>query len=122
MIFVEDLKLEKMTKSAKGTLQQPGKRVKQKANLNRVILDKGLGVFSNLLEYKQLWSGGTLQKVPPQYTSQRCHKCSHTTENNRKSQAVFVCEKCSHRDHADWNAAKNIFRAGLVRQKVAIAA
>jgi putative transposase len=34
---VEDLKIKNMIKSAKGTSETPGKMVKQKAGLNRVI-------------------------------------------------------------------------------------
>ena len=29
-------------------------------------------------------------------------------KSNRKSQAIFVCGKCGHKDNADCNAAKNI--------------
>ena len=47
------------------------------------------------------------RSVPPQYTSQRCHACSHTERGNRSGE-VFLCLKCGHGDNADINAAKNI--------------
>ena len=31
--------------------------------------------------------------------------CEHTHPNNRKQQALFVCERCGHTDNADRNAA-----------------
>ena len=40
-VYVEDLKTRNMTKSAKGTLENPGKNVKQKSGLNRAILRTG---------------------------------------------------------------------------------
>ena len=34
---MEDLKLKNMTKSAKGTVEEPGKNVRQKTGLNRSL-------------------------------------------------------------------------------------
>lgn len=121
VIYVEDLKLANMTKSAKGTIEKPGKMVKQKAGLNRVILDKSLGNLSNLLTYKQKWSGGQIGKVPPLNTSLTCHECDYCSKKNRRNQAEFACESCGHETNADLNAAKNILRAGQALHKVAFA-
>ena len=43
VVVFEDLHLSVMTRSAKGTVDNPGKNVKQKAGFNRVMLDKSLG-------------------------------------------------------------------------------
>ena len=112
-VVVEDLRVKNMTASAKGTLEAPGKNVKAKAGLNRVILDKGFGEIRRQLEYKCRWYGSELVAVNPAYTSQRCHECGHTEAGNRPSQAVFRCLKCGHKANADVNAAKNILKAGL---------
>ncbi len=112
-VVVEDLRVKNMTASAKGTLEAPGKNVKAKAGLNRVILDKGFGEIRRQLEYKCRWYGSELVAVNPAYTSQRCHECGHTEAGNRPSQAVFRCLKCGHEANADVNAAKNILKAGL---------
>ena len=40
-VYVEDLKAKNMTTSAKGTVENPGKNVKQKSGLNRSILRTG---------------------------------------------------------------------------------
>jgi putative transposase len=112
-VCMEDLRIVNMTASAKGTIEDPGKNVRQKAGLNKSILDQGWGELQRQLEYKQLWSGGMFVPVPPQYTSQRCSVCGHTEAGNRPSQAVFRCLACGYTGDADVNAAKNILSDGL---------
>ncbi len=51
-VVLEDLKVRNMTASAKGTIAQPGRRVRQKAGLNRAILAQGWGGFETVLAYK----------------------------------------------------------------------
>ena len=91
VVVLEDLKVKNMTASAKGTLVAPGRMVKQKAGLNRAILDQGWGEFARQLEYKQSWQGGWVLYVNPAYTSQRCSQCGHVAAENRKSQEQFCC-------------------------------
>jgi putative transposase len=107
-VVVEKLNVKSMTRSAKGSVDAPGTNVRQKAGLNRSILDAGWGAFVGMLRYKLAWSGGRLVEVPAAYTSQRCSVCGHADASNRPSQAVFLCVSCGHSDHADTNAAKNI--------------
>lgn len=47
LVVFEHLHLPAMTRSARGTVENPGKRVAQKAGLNRAILDKALGTDSS---------------------------------------------------------------------------
>ena len=42
----EGLKIKNMTKSAKGTVENPGKNVKAKSGLNRVLLSTGSEFFT----------------------------------------------------------------------------
>lgn len=112
-VFVEDLQVRNMSKSASGTLEKPGRNVKAKSGLNRSILDQGWGEFIRQLDYKLNWLGGQLIKIAPQYTSQRCSKCGHISKENRKTQARFRCMACSFETNADHNAALNILAAGL---------
>ena len=104
--------MQNMTASAAGTADAPGCRVRQKAGLNRSILDQGWGEFGRHLEYKLPWRGGQLIKVPAAYTSQTCSACGHVHADNRRDEQ-FRCLACGHTDHADVNAAKNILAAGL---------
>ena len=112
VIAIEDLKVRVMTASARGTRERPGKRVKQKAGLNRAMLDASWREFARQLAYKLEDRGGALVRVPAPYTSQRCHTCGHVDARNRPTQARFACVACGHTAHADVNAACNILAAG----------
>ena len=112
MIVIEDLQVRNMSKSTKGTSEKHGKRVKSKSGLNKSILDQGWSEFRRQLEYKQVWRGGWVVAVPPQYTSQRCSCCGHVSRDNRTTQAKFECVECGHSENADVNASRNILAAG----------
>ena len=115
MVVVEDLQVKNMSRSASGTVEQPGRNVRAKAGLNRSILDQGWAEFLRQLEYKMLWAGGRFLAVPPENTSRTCPSCGHISRDNRKSQAAFACVKCGFADHADLVGAINILRAGYAR-------
>lgn len=104
LIRVEDLHIPNMTRSAKGSVEVPGRNVRQKAGLNRSIAASGWGLLVERLEYK---APGRIERVPAAYTSMICNACGHCEKRNRKSQA-FLCLACGHADHADINAARNI--------------
>ena len=112
MIVVEALKIANMSKSAKGTLENPGSNVKAKSGLNKSILDQGWGEFRRQLEYKLGWLGGLFLSVAPHHTSQKCHRCGYTAKENRQNQETFHCQACGSEMNADVNAAKNILAAG----------
>jgi putative transposase len=99
-----------MTGSAKGTMDAPGTYVRQKAGLNRAILDQGWHGFETVLAYKLEERGGHLCKVDPRHTSQTCSACGAVDREGRESQASFHCLTCGFRAHADHNAAINILR------------
>lgn len=93
VVVVEDLKTKNMLQIGGG--------------LARNIGDSGWGMFSRFLEYKLQWSGGSLHKVNPAYTSQTCIKCNHVDRNSRCGDR-FKCTECGNQEHADLNAAKVI--------------
>jgi putative transposase len=105
VIRVEDLRITSMTRSARGTLAQPGRNVRQKAGLNRAILAAGWGLLVRRLEDK---APGRVEKIHPAYTSQRCSACGHVAADSRESQALFRCTACGYTGNADVNAASNI--------------
>ncbi|WP_072572665.1 RNA-guided endonuclease TnpB family protein [Granulibacter bethesdensis] len=109
-VVVEALQVRNMSASAKGTAEEPGRNVRQKAGLNRSILDQGWRMFRTFLGYKLADRGGKLVEVPAAYTSQTCSVCGVTDPASRVSQARFVCATCGHTENADINAAKNILR------------
>jgi putative transposase len=113
IVVMEDLVVANMVRSAAGTIDEPGVNVAAKSALNRRIQDQNWGTLRQQNAYKSVWNGGLLRLVPPQYTSQDCNACGHRAEENRPTQALFLCVKCGHTDNADTNAAKNILqRAG----------
>ncbi len=115
VVVAEDLRVKAMTASAHGTMESPGRHVRQKAALNKAILDQGWGELVRQLGYKLRWWGGELVLVPAGYTSQCCSRCGHIAAENRRSQVLFSCVACGHRANADENAAENIRRVGQTR-------
>jgi len=107
-VVIERLRTSNMTKSAKGTVEQPGNNVGQKRGLNRAILNVGWHQIESMLAYKAF----QLIKVNPAYSSQTCAPCGHVDSKSRKNQASFVCTRCGHRDNADRNAAVVILQRG----------
>jgi putative transposase len=105
LIRVEDLKITNMTRSAKGTRENPGRNVRQKAGLNRGILGAGWGLLVRRLQEK---APGRVEKIKPHYTSQRCSACGRVDRGSRESQAVFRCTACGFAANADVNAAISI--------------
>jgi putative transposase len=101
-----------MSASAAGTINAPGVNVRAKSGLNKSILDQGWSEFRRQLEYKMAWKGGKLVSVPPQYTSQTCPCCAHTSKENRKTQAKFECVDCGFEENADLVGAINILERG----------
>jgi transposase len=105
LIRVEDLRIAQLTRSAKGTVDEPGRAVAQKSGLNRGILANGWGLLVRRLEQK---APDRVERVNPAYTSQTCSRCGIVDRRARESQAVFRCRSCDHTANADVNAACNI--------------
>ncbi|AGH37543.1 transposase [Bibersteinia trehalosi USDA-ARS-USMARC-188] len=112
MIYVEDLQVANMSKSAKGTVEEQGKNVKQKSGLNRAILDQSWFEFRRQLDYKTQWRGGFLVAVLPQNTSRTCPCCGHTAKENRETQVHFECVECGYAKNADVVGAINVLERG----------
>jgi transposase len=105
LIRVENLHIQGMTRSAKGTRTNPGQNVRAKARLNREILRSGWGLLVRRLKDK---APGRVEKIDPAYTSQRCWACGQVDPKSRESRAVFRCTACGYACNADVNAARNI--------------
>jgi putative transposase len=117
-IAMEALTLRNMTRSAKGTIDEPGSSVAAKAGLNRAMLDTGFGLLRQLIAQKAEWAARAIVVVDPRHTSQTCFVCKHVAPQSRDG-TRFVCVRCGHVDHADVNAARNIlFKAELRPQSV----
>jgi putative transposase len=116
VIVLENLKIRNMSRSAKGTLESPGKNVKAKSGLNRSILNSGMGMLRSMLIYKGNWQNREVILVDPKYTSQTCFSCGSVDLKSRNKES-FVCTSCGHEAHADTNAAKNILEKGILHRR-----
>ena len=74
-IVMEDFDIPAMTRSGRGTLENPGTNVALRTWLNRSILEQGWGMIQMQLAYKAEWAGRRLAKVSPQFISQDCSSC-----------------------------------------------
>jgi putative transposase len=113
LVAIEDLNTRAMTRSAKGSPQQSGRRVAQKRGMNRAILDRGWAQVERQLEYKTVRHGAQLVRVPARNTSITCACCNIVDHRSRESQARFRCRHCGHSEHADINAARVILARAL---------
>nr|WP_225311633.1 RNA-guided endonuclease TnpB family protein [Microbispora cellulosiformans] len=112
VVVVEDLPIMNMVRSATGTVERPGRNVRQKAGLNRAITGQAWGRTVTLLEYKTRDRGGLVVKVPAPGTSQTCHRCGHRDPAARNGiRYACVNSACGWAGHADTNAAINIRNA-----------
>jgi putative transposase len=77
LIGTETLTVRNLTRSSRGTVEAPGRKVAQKAGLNRSILDTAPTTFLNMLRYKAEEAGtefleAETRRLKP---SQRCPDC-----------------------------------------------
>jgi putative transposase len=114
VVKVEKLRVQNMSASAKGTVENPGTNVRAKSGLNRSILDQGWSAFATMLNYKLVERGGQLLEVDPAHTSQTCSEFGIIDSASRKSQSQFVCVDCGYEANADRNAARNILQARTI--------
>src|SRR6516165_9327342 len=111
-IAVEDLKVKTMTTSAKGTVEHPGKNVRQKAGLNREILEVSPGMMISMLRYKAERASGRFAVVYARNTSQECSQCGRTVQKDL-SVRIHRCAHCKMEVHRDVNAARNVLKRAV---------
>ncbi len=107
LIATEKLAVKNLTRSAKGTIEAPGKNVRQKAGLNRRILDTSPANFLDKLKYKIEEAGGMWIEVPTQKVkpSQTCPACGHQ-EKKQLSDRMHRCKRCGYTEDRDRAAAR----------------
>ena len=119
VIVFEDLRTQSMTRRPKPKQNSDTKKfeknhARQKAGLNKAILNIGWHKLEVYTKYKAHRAGKAFFKVPAHHTSQECAACGHIHPENRQTQEKFVCLSCGNEDNADRNAS-------LVIKKRAIA-
>jgi putative transposase len=108
---IEDLSVKGMTASAAGTVEQPGKKIRQKAGLNRAMLDVGFGEFRRLATYKADWYGTTLLVADRWYPSSKlCPVCGTKNDVLTLKHRQWTCPGCDTSHDRDFNASVNLER------------
>ena len=105
-IAVEKLEIGNMTRSAAGTVEEPGKNVAAKSGLNREILARSWGIIISQLRYKAAWAGREFVEVNPRYTSRTCSGCGQQTPQSEYR--TYRCGVCGAVFDRDFNAAVNV--------------
>lgn len=106
LIATESLSIKNMTTSAKGSIKSPGRRVAQKAGLNREILATAPRAFFDMLRYKAAEAGIEFVEVPSRKVkpSQTCSGCG-IQRKKALSERQHVCA-CGVVLSRDQNAAR----------------
>jgi putative transposase len=104
LIGLEKLNVGTMTRSAKGTVERPGRNVRAKAGLNRRLLDSGFGLLRRMIVAKAEEAARRVVEVDARFSSQTCSHCAHVASESRRRRR-FLCVRCGHANHADVNAA-----------------
>ncbi len=108
-VVVEDLNVTGMTRSARGTVDNPGANVRAKAGLNRGVLDTAPGELRRQLEYKTTWYGSRLVVAGRWYPSSKtCSGCGWRNPSLPLRKRVFTCLGCGLVMDRDENAAVNL--------------
>jgi putative transposase len=112
-IITEELAVKNMTASARGTAEDPGKNVAQKAGLNRSTLDGSPGSLLSRLATVAEEAGSHVIKLETkrEAPSQHCPKCAARAKKEL-SDRVHVCTGCGHREQRD--AASSRYMLGRV--------
>ena len=99
VISIEDLAISKMNRNHK---------------LAKSLLDEGWYQFTNMLEYKMKWYGGSLVKIDRFFPSSKtCSACGCKVSKMPLNIREWVCPDCGCVHDRDINAAQNILTEGL---------
>jgi putative transposase len=103
LVATEKLEVKKMTSKAnKGSKQK-----RQKAGLNKSILDVGFGMLKGAIKYKVSEGGGQFIEVPTKKVkpSQTCPKCGHQHPKTL-DERVHQCRECGYQQDRDVASAE----------------
>lgn len=107
LIGSEKLQISNLTRSAKGSVDKPGKKVKQKAGLNREILDTAPARFLKFVSYKAAEAGAIDLQAPTRKLkpSQTCPACGRIRKKTLRER-IHQCGDCGHTEPRDAASAR----------------
>ena len=111
----EELQVKNMTRKAK----KGSKRKRQKAGLNKSVLDVGMSALNKMISYKIEAKGGLLlildtKKLKP---SQRCPNCGKVHKQWADlSNRYHICDNCGFEVERDKGSALVMYQTALSRQ------
>lgn len=93
--------------NVKGMTRKGKTKKRQKAGLNRSMLDVGFGMIGSMLAYKLVEAGGFYLESPTRTLkpTQRCAKCWELIPKTLADR-VHICSHCTHTEDRDINAAQ----------------
>jgi len=102
LVATEKLEVKNLTRKAK-----KGKRKRQKAGLNKSILDVGFGMLKSAIKYKVEEGGGQFIEVPTKKVkpSQTCPKCGKS-QPKTLAERIHQCSECGYRQDRDVASAE----------------
>jgi putative transposase len=117
LVATEELRIANLTRSAAGTVDEPGKNVAQKSGLNREILDTAPALFTSLLRCKVLETGGEWVTAPTRKLkpSQRCPHCWDVAKK-QLSDRMHRCQPCGYTEPRDVASSRVVIRWALETQ------
>ena len=104
VIVAEDLSIRNMTRSARGTLEEPGRYESAKSGLNRSINEQTWELILTQFVYKPEWADREFVNVDPKHTSQTCSARS-VVDSAHKTGKDYNCSGCCSHPDADINAS-----------------
>lgn len=110
---IEDLSVKGMTASAAGTPEIPGKKVRQKAGLNRAVLDVGFYEIRRQIEYKNKRIGHRTLIADRWFPSSKlCSTpgCGYKNTDLKLHHRNWTCPQCGTSHDRDENASINLER------------
>ena len=119
-VAMEDGDLTNLTRSARGTVEAPGRMVQQKAGYNRAQLDAVPGTIRSYVAYKAARAGLRPVMVPPHGSSQTCSKCGAAVPKEL-SERVHACPVCETVLDRDVNGSLNHSRRGAEMLRAGVA-
>src|SRR5438132_699443 len=116
VVVLEQLELKNMTRSARGSVANPGNNVAAKQALNRRRQDAAPGRLAHRICVKAEQAGRRIWLVDPKNSSRCWAACAHTEAANRRTRDRSCCRLCGRQDHADTNAAVIIAARGTTAE------